>query len=201
MSNGNSEEQAKGQWTNAQHFAPTSPSERTTTRHDAWSDLYIPHQDSSRHNAQATGDFRQRLDSVQDSLNHDHEKPKSWTTRPANHFEHGGIHVDANGAPLTTNTNTSISRSSQGLLSARGHIGLKPTAPVAEEHDIAVYSRLRWSKVRLTLREPFAEFFGVLILVLFGDGAVAQVLLSKGEKGAPGGDGFGDYTSIAWGWG
>jgi len=52
---------------------------------------------------------------------------------------------------------------------------------------------LLWSRVRRVFREPFAEFFGVFILILFGDGVVAQVVLSKGTKG--------DYQSISWGWG
>ncbi|KAF2215477.1 hypothetical protein CERZMDRAFT_57026 [Cercospora zeae-maydis SCOH1-5] len=34
---------------------------------------------------------------------------------------------------------------------------------------------------------------GVFILIMFGDGVVAQVVLSRGEKG--------DYQSISWGWG
>lgn len=52
---------------------------------------------------------------------------------------------------------------------------------------------LTWSRIRYTLREPIAEFFGVFILILFGDGVVAQVVLSGGKKG--------DYQSISWGWG
>jgi aquaglyceroporin related protein, other eukaryote len=52
---------------------------------------------------------------------------------------------------------------------------------------------LLWSRIRRTMREPFSEFFGVFILILFGDGVVAQVVLSKGTKG--------DYQSISWGWG
>ena len=43
------------------------------------------------------------------------------------------------------------------------------------------------------MREPFSEFFGTFILLMFGDGVVAQVVLSKGEKGG--------YQSITWGWG
>lgn len=38
-------------------------------------------------------------------------------------------------------------------------------------------------------------------MVMFGDAAVAQVLLSTGQQTAPGGDGFGNYQSINWGWG
>jgi len=52
---------------------------------------------------------------------------------------------------------------------------------------------LAWSRIRRTFREPFSEFFGVFILILFGDGVVAQVVLSNGTKG--------DYQSISWGWG
>jgi len=52
---------------------------------------------------------------------------------------------------------------------------------------------LLWSRIRRFMREPFAEFFGVFILILFGDGVVAQVVLSNGTKG--------NYQSISWGWG
>jgi aquaglyceroporin related protein len=50
---------------------------------------------------------------------------------------------------------------------------------------------LWWSRVRNVMIEPFSEFFGVFILILFGDGVVAQVVLSSGAKG--------DYQSISWG--
>ncbi|KAK5798027.1 hypothetical protein VI817_004318 [Penicillium citrinum] len=52
---------------------------------------------------------------------------------------------------------------------------------------------LRWYEYRTYGREAFSEFFGTMILILFGDGVVAQVLLSHGQKG--------DYQSISWGWG
>src|SRR5947209_8510325 len=42
---------------------------------------------------------------------------------------------------------------------------------------------LLWSRIRRIMREPFSEFFGVFILILFGDGVVAQVVLSSGKKG------------------
>lgn len=38
-------------------------------------------------------------------------------------------------------------------------------------------------------------------MVLFGNGSVAQVLLTQGQQSAPGQDGFGNYQSINWGWG
>lgn len=52
---------------------------------------------------------------------------------------------------------------------------------------------LWWNRVRRTLQEPFSEFLGTFILLLFGDGVVAQVVLSGGKNG--------DYQSINWGWG
>lgn len=52
---------------------------------------------------------------------------------------------------------------------------------------------LAWSRIRRRCREPFAEFFGMFIFILFGDGAIAQVVLSNGRNG--------DWQSIAWGWG
>ncbi|EEQ34931.1 glycerol channel [Microsporum canis] len=61
------------------------------------------------------------------------------------------------------------------------------------EDEIQPAEELLWPKIRTKLREPFAEFFGVFILILFGDGVVAQVVLSDSKKG--------DYQSISWGWG
>lgn len=58
-----------------------------------------------------------------------------------------------------------------------------------EEHR----NELWWSKVREYGQEFFSEFFGTMVLILFGDGVVAQVVLSNGTKG--------DYQSISWGWG
>ena len=62
-----------------------------------------------------------------------------------------------------------------------------------QEEVVQAEPDLWWSRVRHKLREPFSEFFGVFILIMFGDGVVAQVVLSGGEKG--------DYQSISWGWG
>lgn len=83
----------------------------------------------------------------------------------------------------------------------RTALGLHPMAPIDETHDEAPHQDLLWSRIRLVLREPFSEFLGTMILVLFGNGSVAQVLLSTGSTSAPGGDGFGNYQSISWGWG
>ncbi|GJN69808.1 hypothetical protein PLICBS_003860 [Purpureocillium lilacinum] len=51
----------------------------------------------------------------------------------------------------------------------------------------------RWPVIRSMWQDAFSEFFGTMFLVLFGDGVVAQVVLSNGKKG--------DYQSINWGWG
>jgi len=52
---------------------------------------------------------------------------------------------------------------------------------------------LRWSKCREYGRDFFSEFGGTMVMILFGDGVVAQVVLSEEEKG--------NYQSISWGWG
>lgn len=78
------------------------------------------------------------------------------------------------------------------LSTMRSHLGLIPEAPILMGHD--VHNHLTWSGIRVIMREPFAEFLGTLIMVLFGDGSVAQVLLSGGEAGW----GIGDYQSINW---
>ncbi|KAH7135934.1 aquaporin-like protein [Dendryphion nanum] len=90
---------------------------------------------------------------------------------------------------------------SSHLRKTRSALGLHPDAPIDEDHDLEERQKLLWSRIRITLREPFAEFWGTLIMVMFGNGSVAQVLLSTGQTTAPGGNGFGQYQSISWGWG
>lgn len=77
--------------------------------------------------------------------------------------------------------------------------------PTLEEHGPGIDHRipqadakpshpeLWWPKARAFLQEPFSEFWGTFIIIMFGDGVVAQVTLSRGEKG--------NYQSISWGWG
>lgn len=64
---------------------------------------------------------------------------------------------------------------------------------IPQDNVVQAEPDLAWSRIRRYLREPLAEFFGVFILIMFGDGVVAQVVLSEGTKG--------DYQSISWGWG
>ena len=96
-------------------------------------------------------------------------------------------------------TELSPDRTSSSAQKTRSALGLNPQAPIDEEHDHGARSELLWSRIRTVLREPFAEFWGVAIMVMFGDGSVAQVLLSSGQTTAPGGNGFGQYQSINWG--
>lgn len=89
----------------------------------------------------------------------------------------------------------------------RGHqrTGSDSTEPPYAEHGPVIdrsmtaeakkksHPNLTWPRMRHYLREPFSEFLGTFVLIMFGDGVVAQVVLSNGTKG--------DYQSISWGWG
>jgi aquaglyceroporin related protein len=101
-------------------------------------------------------------------------------------------------APVTNNDvnldDKNIQKTSPQLQAHRQRLGLNPTAPIREEHDLAPHQDYLWSRIRLVLREPFAEFLGTFFLVLFGDGSIAQVLLSTGEPSAPGNDAFYDMA-------
>jgi hypothetical protein len=78
-----------------------------------------------------------------------------------------------------------------------------PVAMAYAEHGVAIdhqhrdslgadsHPELWWSKVRSKYQDVFSEFLGVFIMILFGDGVVAQVVLANGEKG--------QYQSITWG--
>ncbi|MCJ1276642.1 hypothetical protein MMC21_004448 [Puttea exsequens] len=127
-----------------------------------------------------------------------------------NHSEHltqatTKRHEDAvsNDSPTTKSIDQQNTTRSRGetLSSVRSLIGLQQLPPVSEEHEDLEHHDLAWGQIRLALREPFAEFWGTFIMVMFGDGSVAQVLLSSTNKAAPGGNGFGAYQSISWGWG
>jgi aquaglyceroporin related protein, other eukaryote len=105
-------------------------------------------------------------------------------------------------APTQSSTGTyglHSDKISSNFRKTRSALGLHPDAPIDEDHDVAERQKLLWPRIRIVLREPFAEFWGTLIMVMFGDGSVAQVLLSVGQTTAPGGAGFGAYQSISWG--
>ncbi|KAF2800663.1 aquaporin [Melanomma pulvis-pyrius CBS 109.77] len=119
--------------------------------------------------------------------------------------EHENHHLEfAPSAVLTPSPSTQNGhpyRTSSSLRRTRSALGLHPSAPIYEDHDTHERQKLLWSRIRIVLREPFVEFWGTFIMIMFGDGSVAQVLLSTGQTTAPGGNGFGPYQSISWGWG
>lgn len=61
-----------------------------------------------------------------------------------------------------------LRKMSSALHKQRSMIGLAPQAPLQDEHDYAAHNHLWWAKVKVTLKEPFAEMWGTFILVLFG---------------------------------
>ncbi|KAL9111125.1 MAG: hypothetical protein Q9227_004388 [Pyrenula ochraceoflavens] len=69
------------------------------------------------------------------------------------------------------------------------------------EDDYAHHNKLWWSRVRHYIRDPAAEFFGTFIMIVFGDGSVAQVLLSSSPNLDKANQNKGEYQSISWGWG
>jgi aquaglyceroporin related protein, other eukaryote len=122
------------------------------------------------------------------------------TSTPPEHRE--DAHDLDNAETLRTSSTDGFSPKPQRtskISTARTYMGLTPEAPIVDGHD--VHHHLAWSSMRVVFREPFAEFFGTFVMILFGNGSVAQVLLSTGQATAPGGNGFGAYQSISWGWG
>ncbi|KAJ5090160.1 hypothetical protein N7532_008844 [Penicillium argentinense] len=88
-------------------------------------------------------------------------------------------------------TTTQDSGSTSVYLGSKHESSIHDLSP--DNGTSAVEPPLLWSKWRTYGREAFSEFFGTMILILFGDGVVAQVMLSHNQKG--------DYQSISWGWG
>jgi len=126
---------------------------------------------------------------------HRDEAQSPTLSPPQNHnFMHAPTESTANN---TTSMKTSEELDHHSALSSiRTKLGLEAEPPILDDHH--VHNHLTWSSVRAIFREPFAEFFEVFIMILFGDGSVAQVLLSAGQKSTPGMDGFGPYQSISW---
>lgn len=61
-----------------------------------------------------------------------------------------------------------MSDSSYSNIPAPTHIeNVAPTESLESENQI---DSLLWSRIRREFRDPFAEFFGVFIMILFGDG-------------------------------
>jgi len=128
------------------------------------------------------------------------EERGSPTLSPPPPKTHLNNYPTASTAQSTKSNKTQEQLDRQHTISTiRTKIGLAPDPPIVDGHDI--HQHLRWSSIRVLLREPFAEFLGTFVMILFGNGSVAQVLLSTGQTTAPGGNGFGAYQSISWGWG
>ncbi|KAL1622904.1 glycerol channel [Neofusicoccum ribis] len=112
----------------------------------------------------------------------------------------GAFHVEDIAAP-TTKTQKYVPSKGQGPPPKKDdEYGVDHKIPIethSEDHHVIVEQDTRptllWSRIRRIHKEAFSEFIGTFILIMFGDGVVAQVVLSGGEKG--------DYQSISWGWG
>lgn len=113
--------------------------------------------------------------------------PASQADTVINHMPHHTVSTSAldevaNGVPVVARR---LPYSEHGALIDRSQ--------TKEENLNPAHPSLALPRIRRALREPLAEFMGVFILIMFGDGVVAQVLLSD--------DSDGDYQSISWGWG
>lgn len=76
------------------------------------------------------------------------------------------------------NHHRKLERVTSKLETPRKWMGLQPTAPVAGDPDHAAHAHLAWSQTKLAFKEPFAEFWGTFILVLFGKFAAASYIMS-----------------------
>lgn len=81
--------------------------------------------------------------------------------------------------------------SNEKIVEHREHRHESPESPIDEQ--IVVQPFGAWYRMKVLLQDPISEFFGVFFMILFGDGVVAQVVLSDSTKG--------DYQSISWCWG
>lgn len=64
--------------------------------------------------------------------------------------------------------------------------------------DYEHHKHLWWYRVRYVCRDAFAEFCGTMIMIIFGDGSVAQVTLSANPRLPESSREKGDYQSISW---
>jgi len=94
-------------------------------------------------------------------------------------------------APFRRHRRNASSNNTTSTIPYAEHGALIDRSKTAEDKRPA-NAALTWPRFRRFMREPLSEFMGTFILLMFGDGSVAQVLLSKEQKG--------NYESIAWGW-
>jgi len=101
-----------------------------------------------------------------------------------------------------------MSRSSASIASVtarKGEDDLQKGEDVQSVQPFRILSQIEdtsgpnwWWKYKQMIREPAAEFFGVMILIIFGNGVDCQVVLSSNPGVAS--SQHGDYLSINFGW-
>ena len=160
------------------------------------SDKAFQHHLNKQANAVGTGPPVRRPSDLADVEHCEHARSLRLSPPPHENALHQVPTAHTNDTGYSTKSKAELEHHST-LSTLRTKIGLEPEPPIVDGHD--VHHDLTWSSVRVMFREPFAEFFGTFVMVLFGDASVAQVLLSAGETTAPGGNGFGPYQSISWG--
>ena len=112
------------------------------------------------------------------------------------HREHDNLHEEL---PDEALANVNLNPSSHPFHAKHSPpIDNVPKYDEAEE-DYQHHKNLWWSRVRHHLRDPFAEFMGTFIMILFGDGSVAQVMLSMNPDLPKSSQNKGEYQSISWG--
>lgn len=79
----------------------------------------------------------------------------------------------------------------------RAAFGLETDKPLKAHFEGAEH--LLWNRIRTTLQEPFSEFLGTTVLMLFHAGSIAQSTLGADLQTAPGGNGYGSFLSVPWG--
>lgn len=92
--------------------------------------------------------------------------------------DHSGLDSPYAGYPADDGTSShhihKLERVTSTLQGPRKWMGLKPTAPLAGDEDHAAHAHLGWSKTKIVFKEPFAEFWGTFILVLFGKASLSS---------------------------
>lgn len=83
----------------------------------------------------------------------------------------------------------------QSIASSQTDLTLKERVTIEElsllENDQEYGRDLAWSQIRRSVQMGFSEFLGTFILILFGLGSIAQVVLSSDQKGT--------FISTNWG--
>ena len=105
----------------------------------------------------------------------EYESPDS--TPPTTHNEHL--------APPSLHVPREYRRTSSPGRAAYAEHGPLVDPNVPSEEIVQSEPDLLWSRARHFMREPFAEFWGVFILIMFGDGVVGRGKWLKERIAAP----------------